>query len=308
MSNGTYHEPVMPNESTRYLDIKPDGTYIDLTLGGGGHTRMILEQLGPQGRLLAFDQDEAARANLPNDQRLIFVPQNFRYLERFARFYGISEVDGILADLGVSSYQLDMPERGFSYRYPEQPLDMRMDISSGKKANELLWEMNARELQQMFSEYGEVRNARTLAKAIVEQRQMVRIMSGNDLLRIVTPLIKGDRHRYLAQVYQSLRIKVNDEMGSLRDALEGSLAILRAGGRLVVLSYHSLEDGMVKRFMRDGNMEGEMKKDEFGKIDRPFVVVTKKPITASKEEIERNPRAHSARLRVAIKRQINEAD
>lgn len=302
MSNGTYHAPVMPDESIRYLEIKPDGTYIDLTLGGGGHTRMILAQLSPKGRLLAFDQDEAARANLPNDQRLIFVPQNFRYLERFARFYGINEVDGILADLGVSSYQLDMPDRGFSYRYPEQPLDMRMDISSGKKAYELLGEMNEKELQQMFSAYGEVRNARTLAKAIVEQRQMVRIISGNDLLRIVTPLIKGDRYRYLAQVYQALRIKVNDEMGSLREALVGSLAILRAGGRLVVLSYHSLEDGMVKRFMRDGNMEGEMKKDEFGRIDRPFIVVTKKPITASKEEIARNPRAHSARLRVAIKR------
>jgi len=297
-----YHESVLLDESIRGLNIRPNGIYVDATFGGGGHSGAILAQLGPEGRLIAFDQDEDAARNLPDDGRLLFVPQNFRYLERFVRFHGFKEVDGVLADLGVSSHQFDRPERGFSYRFPGELLDMRMDRREGRSAAELLNVLDATSLQSLFGEFGEVRNARTLAEALVKRRAVSAFRTVADLLEVVEPLVRGDRHRYLAQVFQALRIAVNDEMGALEEMLQGALAVLRPGGRLVVLTYHSLEDRMVKRFMRDGNIRGEAQKDWYGHIERPFELITRSPLLPAEEEININPRARSAKLRIAEKR------
>lgn len=301
MENGNYHEPVLLDESIRALQIVPDGIYVDVTYGGGGHSRRILELLGPDGRLLAFDQDEEAQPNLPGDQRLIFVPHNFRHLLRFVRFHGIEQVDGVLADLGVSSHQFDQPQRGFSYRFPDERLDMRMDRNQTATAADLLNSLDPVELQHILGTYGEVRNARTLAKALVAHRHHRPFRSVADLLEVLTPLIRGDRYRYMAQVFQALRIAVNDEMSALAEMLQGALQILRPGGHLVVITYHSLEDRMVKRFMRDGNIEGVQQKDAFGRIHRPFEWTNKSPATPGEAEINRNARAHSARLRIARK-------
>lgn len=297
-----YHESVLLDESIRGLNIRPNGIYVDATFGGGGHSGAILAQLGPEGRLIAFDQDEDAARNLPDDRRLLFVPQNFRYLERFVRFHGFKEVDGVLADLGVSSHQFDRPERGFSYRFPGELLDMRMNRREGRSAAELLNVLDATSLQSLFGEFGEVRNARTLAEALVKRRAVSAFRTVADLLEVVEPLVRGDRHRYLAQVFQALRIAVNDEMGALEEMLQGALAVLRPGGRLVVLTYHSLEDRMVKRFMRDGNIRGEAQKDWYGHIERPFELITRSPLLPAEEEININPRARSAKLRIAEKR------
>ena len=297
-----YHESVLLDESIRGLNIRPNGIYVDATFGGGGHSRAILAQLGPEGRLIAFDQDEDAARNLPDDGRLLFVPQNFRYLERFVRFHGFKEVDGVLADLGVSSHQFDRPERGFSYRFPGELLDMRMNRREGRSAAELLNVLDATSLQSLFGEFGEVRNARTLAESLVKRRAVSPFRTVADLLEVVEPLVRGDRHRYLAQVFQALRIAVNDEMGALEEMLQGALAVLRPGGRLVVLTYHSLEDRMVKRFMRDGNIRGEAQKDWYGHIERPFELITRSPLLPAEEEININPRARSAKLRIAEKR------
>lgn len=297
-----YHESVLLDESIRGLNIRPNGIYVDATFGGGGHSGAILAQLGPEGRLIAFDQDEDAARNLPDDGRLLFVPQNFRYLERFVRFHGFKEVDGVLADLGVSSHQFDRPERGFSYRFPGELLDMRMNRREGRSAAELLNVLDATSLQSLFGEFGEVRNARTLAEALVKRRAVSAFRTVADLLEVVEPLVRGDRHRYLAQVFQALRIAVNDEMGALEEMLQGALAVLRPGGRLVVLTYHSLEDRMVKRFMRDGNIRGEAQKDWYGHIERPFELITRSPLLPAEEEININPRARSAKLRIAEKR------
>lgn len=297
-----YHESVLLDESIQGLNIRPNGIYVDATFGGGGHSRSILARLGPEGRLIAFDQDEDAARNLPEDSRLLFVPQNFRYLERFVRFHGFREVDGVLADLGVSSHQFDRPERGFSYRFPGELLDMRMDRREGRSAAELLNGLDATALQSLFGDFGEVRNARTLAEGLVKRRAVMPFRTVADLLEVVDPLIRGERHRYLAQVFQALRIAVNDEMGALEEMLQGALEVLRPGGRLVVLTYHSLEDRMVKRFMRDGNVRGEAQKDWYGHIERPFASITKSPVLPGEEEINRNPRARSAKLRVAEKR------
>lgn len=297
-----YHESVLLDESIRGLNIRPEGIYVDATFGGGGHSRAILAQLGPGGRLIAFDQDEDAARNLPEDARLLFVPQNFRHMERFVRFHGFREVDGVLADLGVSSHQFDRPERGFSYRFASELLDMRMDRREGRSAADLLNVLDATSLQGIFGEFGEVRNARTLAEAVVRRRAVMPFQSVSDLLEVMDPLVRGDRHRYMAQVFQALRIAVNDEMKALEDMLQGALEVLRPGGRLVVLTYHSLEDRMVKRFMRDGNVRGEAEKDWYGHIDRPFEVITRTPVVPSEEEINRNPRARSAKLRIAEKK------
>jgi 16S rRNA (cytosine1402-N4)-methyltransferase len=297
-----YHESVLLDESIQGLAISADGIYLDLTYGGGGHSRLILEKLGPQGRLLAFDQDEASRVNIIDDQRLTFIPSNFRHLRRFVGFHGYKEVDGVLADLGVSSHQFDQPERGFSYRFPDVRLDMRMDQMQGLTAAMILNQWEAVDLQNMFSQYGEIRNSRTLAQAIITRRHARPFITVGDLLEVMDVLARGDRHRYLAQVFQALRIAVNDEMGALDEMLQGALACLKPGGRLVVLTYHSLEDRMVKRFMRDGNSSGEPEKDWFGKINRPFNVITRTPATPDEQEIKRNSRAHSAKLRIAEKR------
>lgn len=302
MESLPYHEPVLADECIRALALKSDGIYVDVTFGGGGHARRILEGLGPEGRLLAFDQDAAAQANLPEDERLIFVPQNFRHLRRFAAFHQLESVDGILADLGVSSHQFDQPDRGFSYRFPDELLDMRMDQQHRLTAADLLNAWDAEKLQDVLGSYGEVRNARSLAHALVAHRAIRPFRRVGDLLDVLGPMVRGDWHRYHAQVFQALRIAVNEEMAALEEMLQAAAELLRPGGRLVVLTYHSLEDRLVKRFMRDGNIRGDAEKDWYGNIHRPFLVLTKTPVTATEEEIKKNPRAHSAKLRVAEKR------
>lgn len=295
-----YHEPVMARESLEMLAIQRDGIYVDATFGGGGHSRLILEALGPKGMLVAFDQDADAAAQAWDDPRLRFVPHNFRHLKRFLRLYGIGQIDGLLADLGVSSHQLDTAERGFSYRF-DAPLDMRMNQEEGQPAADILNSLDAASLQELFSRYGEVRNARTLAMKIVETRSGKPFRTVGDLLAVAEPLSMGQRFRYLSQVFQALRIEVNDELGALEELLLDALETLRPGGRLVVISYHSLEDRAVKNFFKTGNILGEVDADEYGHIHRPFQVVTKKALEPTTEEITRNPRARSARLRVAEK-------
>ncbi len=301
MGDYDYHEPVLLDESIQALDISETGIYVDATFGGGGHAKRILDALGPNGRLLAFDQDEAALANVPEDSRLTFIPHNFRHLERFTRFSGVNEVDGILADLGVSSHQFDQPERGFSFRFPQMDLDMRMNNTSGRTAADLLNQMEPGPLQKILGEYGEVRNARTVAEAVIRFRNQRRFKVVGDLLEVLQPLIRGERHRYLAQVFQALRIAVNEEMESLEEMLQGALKVLKPGGLLVVLTYHSLEDRMVKRFMRSGNQSGDPEKDFYGNIKRPFEILTKNPIQPDADELDRNTRASSAKMRVARK-------
>lgn len=298
MNEEHYHEPVMLKECIEGLQIKSDGIYVDVTYGGGGHSRAILEQLGDDGRLFGFDQDLDASSQLIDDSRLTFVQHNFRFLKRFLKLHGVTKVDGILADLGVSSHQLNEAERGFSYRF-DALLDMRMNQVGDLSASDILRDYNVDQLQRIFSEYGEVRNSKTLAEAIVEQRESREIKTVSDFLIILDPLVRGKRARYLAQVFQALRIEANDEMAALRDFLESSKEVLKPDGRLVVMSYHSLEDRYVKNFMKKGTFDGEFIKDDFGKIYRPFKVLTKKAVEASEEELKRNSRARSAKLRIA---------
>ena len=298
----TYHVPVMPKESLEGLAIAENGTFVDATFGGGGHSRLILEALGDKGRLLGFDQDQDALANVPEDERFTFVQHNFRFLRRFLKLYGIRQVDGILADLGVSSHQLDEGSRGFSYRF-DHDLDMRMNQSDGATAADLLNTYLEEDLVRIFSEYGEVRNSKTLAAGIVQARQGKSIRTVGDFLSAIDPLIRGSRRKYLSQVFQALRIEVNDEIGALREFLEQSLEVLKPGGRLVVISYHSLEDRLAKNFLRSGNLKGEQEKDFYGNIYRPFKVITRKALLPTPEEITTNPRARSAKLRVGEKQE-----
>lgn len=296
----SYHEPVMPVEVLEGLRVSPDGIYVDATFGGGGHTRLIMEQLGPEGRLIAFDQDADALQNAIADKRFELVNQNFRHLNRFLRWHRALPVDGILADLGISSYQINTPERGFSIRY-DAPLDMRMNEKGRLTAADIVNTRSADELQLIFQEFGEVINARTLAQAIVTTRQVDPILSTGRLLEVVAPFIKGRKNKYLAQVFQALRIAVNDEIQALKDFLEQAAEVLKPGGRLVVISYHSLEDRLVKNFIRKGGFGRETIKDFYGNPLRPFREVNKKPLLPRAEEIERNPRSRSARLRIAEK-------
>jgi 16S rRNA (cytosine1402-N4)-methyltransferase len=281
------------------LQIVPDGIYVDATFGGGGHSRAILEKLG-EGKLFVFDQDEAARQNVPDDRRVIFINQNFRYLKKMLRVEGIRQVSGIMADLGVSSFQLNTSSRGFAHRLTGL-LDMRMDQQGEKTAAGILNDYEAALLQKIFSEYGEVRNARTLAETIVAVRATAAFSSIESFIEAISSCIRGNRHRYLSQVFQALRIEVNDELNALREFLQQSAELLVAGGRLVVISYHSLEDRLVKNFMRSGNTEGLEVKDVFGHSENMFKVITRKPVEAGEEEVKRNPRARSAKLRVAEK-------
>ena len=292
-----YHIPVLAKESIDALNIKPKGVYVDATFGGGGHSKLILNNLDSDSRLLAFDQDEDAQANNIPDSRFTLVHHNFRYLKRFLKLHGHRKVDGIMADLGVSSHQFDVPERGFSFRF-NADLDMRMDQQSGLTAADLLNRLSAQELQDVFSRYGEVRNSKMLAKAIVAQRQSVHFQTIDDLLTTLTTLVRGERNRYLAQVFQALRIAVNDEVGALEDFFQQAQEVLKPGGRLVVLTYHSLEDRITKRFLKTGNAEGVVEKDFYGNITRPYKIITKKAVLPSSEEIKRNPRSRSAKLRV----------
>ena len=282
------------------MQLRKDGVYVDATFGGGGHSRLILNQLGPSGKLFAFDQDADAVANAPKDERFTLIESNFRYLRRFLRFYGHPQVDGILADLGVSSHQLDVPERGFSFRF-EAPLDMRMNARTQRTAADLVNDLDAEALQRVLGQFGEVRNARTLAKAIVEQRRVRPFRTIQDLLAVTEPRVRGARHRYLAQVFQALRMAVNRETEVLAEFLEQCHAALRPGGRLVVISYHSIEDRMVKNVLRTGNVDGRAEKDWYGRSTSPYRIVTRKAITPEPEELERNPRSRSAKLRIGEK-------
>jgi 16S rRNA (cytosine1402-N4)-methyltransferase len=294
----SYHQPVMARQCIEQLRIKPDGTYVDVTFGGGGHSRLILEQLGPQGRLVAFDQDADAKENVLEDERLLFAPANFRHLKRYLRLFGIRKIDGLLGDFGVSSHQLDVPERGFSFRF-QAPLDMRMDQQAGFTAAELLAGIEVSELEYVLGMYGEVRNAKTLAQRIVEQREQQPIETVGDLVAIAEPLVRGGKtNRYLAQVFQALRIAVNDEIRALEEMLEQATEVLAPGGRLVALSYHSLEDRIVKHVLKTGDAKGQVQKDFYGNIYRPYKILTKKPLEADAAEVAENPRARSAKLRV----------
>ena len=297
-----YHQPVMLRECITSLAIKPEGVYVDLTFGGGGHSAAILAQL-TTGKLYAFDQDPDARANAValQDERLTFIPANFRYFSKYLRMYQVTAVDGILADLGVSSYQIDAPERGFSTRF-EARLDMRMDRKSKITAADILNNFSQEELMVMFSNYAEIRNARTLAGAIVAARNTGPLTTSAQLKSLVLPLARrGKENQYLARVYQALRIEVNDELAALREMLAQTATTLAPGGRLVVMSYHSLEDRLVKYYMNTGNFDGKQEKDFYGNLLRPLTPVTRKPVTAAQEELARNNRARSAKLRVAEK-------
>lgn len=296
---GNYHTSVLLKESIDLLNVKPDGVYVDCTYGGGGHSRELLSRLNENGKLFAFDQDEDAERNLVQDERLVFVPANFRNIKRFLRLNGVTKVDGILADLGVSSHQFDEGTRGFSYRF-DGPLDMRMG-GTGKTAADVLNEKSAEELQQLFSEYGEVRNSKTLAQAIVESRAQRSFESIADLKSICAQLSRGDEHRYLAQVFQALRIEVNDELGTLKELLEQSAGLLNIGGRIALLTFHSLEDRLAKNFLKHGSFDDEPMKDLFGRFEVPLKMITKKPVLPSAEEQSRNSRSRSAKLRVGEK-------
>ena len=299
MAVSFYHTTVLLNEAVDGLAVKPDGVYVDCTFGGGGHSRKILEQLGPEGKLFAFDQDADAWRNIPDDKRLIPVKENFRYLKRFLRLHGAEQVDGILADLGVSSYQFDTGERGFSIRF-DGPLDMRMDNRGVQTAASLLQTYSEAQLHRIFEEYGEVRNARQLAKHIVESRTRGPVKTTEELRAMLAPVIKGNPQRYLAQLFQALRIEVNDELGALKALLEQSETCLKSGGRLSIISFHSLEDRLVKQFIRKGAWTEE--EDILGLAPKkvsPFKEIYKKPVEPTPEEQRQNPRSRSARLRVA---------
>lgn len=306
-SDSLYHTSVLLHESIDGLNIQPDGVYVDATFGGGGHSKEILKRLGKQGKLIAFDQDEDAQRNAIDDERFTLVQANFREMKRFLRLHQAIPVDGILADLGVSSWQFDTAERGFSFRY-EGPLDMRMNRCAGKSAKDVLNEYSADDLQKIFSEYGEVRNAKTLANAIVNMRNTKFFESIADLKSVLEQCRMGEEHKYYAQVFQAIRIEVNDELGALKDFLQQCSEVLKlptesgqAGGRLAVITFHSLEDRLVKNYMKHGAFDDEPVKDFFGNYEKKFKVITKKPIEADKEEQRKNSRSRSAKLRIAEK-------
>lgn len=293
-----YHTPVLLNESMEGLHIKPEGIYVDCTFGGGGHSRAILLQLHEKGKLIVFDQDEDAKNNLPNDERVIFIPQNFRHLQRFLRLHKIAKVDGILADLGVSSHQFDEADRGFSIRF-DAALDMRMDQRQIITAADILKNFSELQLHKLFEQYGEVTNSKTLAKTIVQQRSLAPIRTINEFKAAVHTVVKGNPQKYFAQVFQALRIEVNDELGALKELLQQTEAVLQSGGRVVVITFHSLEDRIVKNYFRDGTFENTAIDDVYGhRFENPFKVITKKPITASQKELKENVRSRSAKLRV----------
>lgn len=297
-----YHIPALAAETIEGLDIRPDGVYVDVTFGGGGHSRLIMKALGVEGRLFGFDQDEDAYANRLEDERFQFVHSNFRYIRQFLHYYGVTAIDGLVGDLGVSFHHFDSAERGFSFRL-EGPLDMRMNQQGKTTAADIVNGYSEEQLERLFRLYGEVQGARGLAKAIVVSREKQPILHTEELAEVVGRCTRRDAEKKeLAKVFQALRIEVNDEMGALRDMLESARELLRPGGRIAILTYHSLEDRMVKNFLRSGNIEGEITKDFYGNILTPFRLVNNKPIMASEEEVERNPRSRSAKLRIAEKK------
>lgn len=297
-----YHTPVLLNEAIAGLNIKPGGVYVDCTFGGGGHSREILKYLGNAGKLIVFDQDEDAKRNVPEDERVIFVPQNFRYLQRFLRLHKYPAVDGVLADLGVSSHQFDTPERGFSTRF-DGALDMRMDNRQVTTAATVLNSFTELQLHKMFERYGEVTNAKTLAKTIIEQRNIKPLNTINEFKHAISSVVKGNPNRYLAQVFQALRIQVNEEMMVLEEMLEQTTEVLNPGGRLVIITFHSLEDRIVKNFFKNGSITEQEGDDVYGiKTESPFKIITKKPIVATEQERKLNARSGSAKLRIAEKK------
>ncbi|MEO6174184.1 MAG: 16S rRNA (cytosine(1402)-N(4))-methyltransferase RsmH [Flavobacterium circumlabens] len=295
-----YHNPVLLHPTVDGLNIKPDGVYVDVTFGGGGHSKEILNRLGPNGKLFAFDQDEDALANALPDERFTLINENFRFIKRFLRFHGVKSVDGILADLGVSSHQFDVPERGFSTRF-DAGLDMRMSQKNDLNAYRVVNEYEEQDLRRVFYDYGELKNAPVLARTIVEAREHLPIKTTDELKEVLAKYLpERVRNKILAQIYQAIRIEVNQEMDVLKEFIEQSLEILNPGGRLSVISYHSLEDRLVKRFIKNGMFEGEPERDFFGNFSVPFKTIGKL-IVPDDAEIKINNRARSAKLRIAEK-------
>lgn len=296
-----YHIPVLYHETLEGLAIQPDGVYVDCTFGGGGHSRGILEKLSAKGRLVAFDQDADAHKNLPDDERIVFVPQNFRHLQRMLRLHRIPPVDGVLADLGVSSHQFDEGDRGFSIRF-EGPMDMRMDQRQGATAADIIRAYSEPQLHKLFEQYGEVTNSKTLARHIVHERKHLQSATIGQFKAMISPVVKGNPNKYLAQVFQALRIEVNDEMGALKEMLQQVPAVLKKNGRVAIITFHSLEDRIVKNFFRQGSFD-ETPDNPLLPVTKEevFRIITKKPVTAQQEELKRNSRSRSAKLRVAEK-------
>lgn len=295
----TYHIPVLLRQSIDALDIKGNGAYADLTFGGGGHSREILKHLGNDGRLLAFDQDKDTLANIPSDSRLLFAQSNFRYLKNFSKYYGVLPLDGILADLGVSSHHFDESERGFSFRF-DGPLDMRMNQTSDKTAKLVINTCSEAELADILYYYGELQQAKRIASAVVKSRQQKSIDTIFELVQVVERFCGHDKKRDLAKIFQAIRIEVNDELEALKEMLLSTSKVLKSGGRLVVITYHSLEDRLVKNFMKSGNFEGRMEQDFYGNISAPLRPIGK-AVTPDNDEVEANPRSRSAKLRIAEK-------
>jgi 16S rRNA (cytosine1402-N4)-methyltransferase len=297
----SYHVPVLFQEALDALAIKPDGIYVDATFGGGGHSRGILEQLGPGGKLFAFDQDADASQNLPDDSRIEFVPHNFRHLERMLRLHKVRHIDGLLADLGVSSHQFDEAGRGFSTRF-SGPMDMRMDQRQDLTAAQIIQSYDEAALHKLFERFGEVTNARTLARQIVTERKHLSVQNLDQFRSMISSVVKGNPHKYLAQVFQALRMEVNDELGALKDMLQQVPAVLKPGGRVAIITFHSIEDRAVKQFLRHGSFDetpaNPLLPEEKTKV---FRLVTKKPVTASETELRQNTRSRSAKLRIAEK-------
>lgn len=294
-----YHIPVLLNETIAGLNIKPGGVYVDCTFGGGGHSRFVLQQLNNDGKLFVFDQDADAKKNVPDEERIVFIPQNFRYLQRFLRLHKITAVDGILADLGVSSHQFDEAERGFSIRF-DAALDMRMDQRETLTAADVIKTYTEQQLHKLFEQYGEVTNSKTLAKTIVEQRALAPIRTINEFKQAVKTAVKGNPQKYFAQVFQALRIQVNDELGALKELLQQTTTLLKPQGRIAIITFHSLEDRIVKNFFRDGSFLQTEADEVYGtRPETPFHIITKKPVTATAAELKQNPRSRSAKLRVA---------
>jgi 16S rRNA (cytosine1402-N4)-methyltransferase len=296
-----YHIPVLLQETIEGLSIQPGGTYVDCTFGGGGHSRAILEKLDKHGRLIAFDQDEDAKVNLPDDERVLFIPHNFRHISRFLRLHQVNAVDGILADLGVSSHQFDVAERGFSTRF-DGALDMRMDRRQKLAAYDIITTYDETRLHKMFEQYGEVTNAKTLAKTVVQLRDHVSFRTVDGFKNALREIVKGNPKKYFAQVFQALRIEVNDELGALREMLQQIPELLKPGGRVAIITFHSLEDRLVKNFFRRGTFD-EPDSDPFTMNEQvnELKIITKKPVQPSEKEIAVNPRSRSARLRIAEK-------
>jgi 16S rRNA (cytosine1402-N4)-methyltransferase len=299
--SANYHIPVLFNETLEGLNIQPSGVYVDCTFGGGGHSKGILEKLNENGKLFAFDQDADAKNNVPNDKRIVFIPQNFKHIQRFLRLHQITQVNGVLADLGVSSHQFDEGTRGFSIRF-DGPLDMRMNIQQSLKASDIIAAYSEQQLHKMFEQYGEVTNSKTLAKHIEQTRKQMPAQTIQQFKSLIAPVVKGNPNKYWAQVFQALRIEVNDELGALKELLQQLPEILKPNGRAAFITFHSLEDRLVKNFFKQGGFE-EVLDNPFVQEEKStiFQLINKKPITASTEELKSNSRSRSAKLRVAEK-------